>query len=82
MSCLLHSSAHRLWRLSEQSAEAMQLLGQTPFQALDIWAPSLSEERCLPGRALIAWAREGVILCHKSLRDQSAQMRVLTAEVT
>ena len=46
--------AAQLWRLSEQSAEAMQLLGQTPFQVLDIWASSLSEERCLPGRALTA----------------------------
>jgi hypothetical protein len=35
-----------------RQAEATQLLGQTPFQTLDIRATSLPEERCPHGRAL------------------------------
>ena len=42
--------------------EATQLLGQTPFGATDIRAPSLPEERWPPGRALTARAGEGAIL--------------------
>ena len=34
-------------------AEETQLLGQTPFQAPEIWAPSLPEERYPPRRALL-----------------------------
>jgi hypothetical protein len=53
-------SAHRLRRVSKQTAEATQLLvqaeatkllGQTLFRAPDNQAPSPSEERCLLGRA-------------------------------
>ena len=36
--------------------------------------------RCLPERALTAGASKGAILCPRSLRDQSAQVRVQTAE--
>ena len=39
-------------------AEVTQLLGQTPFQAPDIQAPSLPEERWPPGRALSDQVRE------------------------
>ena len=35
-----------------EQAEATQLLGQTSFQAPDIRAPSLPEERYLPGKVL------------------------------
>jgi hypothetical protein len=62
-----------------QTAEATQLLGQNPFQAPDIRAPSLPEERCLPGRALTARAGEEAILCPGSLRDQSMQVSLLIA---
>jgi hypothetical protein len=41
-----------------RTAEVTQLLGQTPFQAPDIWAPSLPEERCPSMRTLIAGASE------------------------
>jgi hypothetical protein len=68
-----------MWRVSKATAEATQLLGQTPFQDPDIWAPSLPEERCPPGRTLTGRAGEGTILCPRSLRDQSA---LLTAEPT
>jgi hypothetical protein len=39
-------------RVSKQTEEVTQLLGQTPFWAPDIQAPSPLEERCPPGRAL------------------------------
>ena len=68
--------------MSKQTAEATQLLGQTPFQAPDIWAPSLPEERCPPGRTLTAGAGKGAILFPGSLGDQSVQVRVWTAEAT
>ena len=71
-----------LLRVSEQTAEVTQLLGQTPFRDPDIQAPSPPEERCPPGRALTAKSDKGVILCPGSLRDQSAQVRVQTAEAT
>jgi hypothetical protein len=63
----LHRLAHGLRTVSEQTAEATQLLGQaeatqflgqTPFRAPDIRATSLPEERCLPGRALSEQVRE------------------------
>jgi hypothetical protein len=63
-------------------AEATQLLGQNLFHAADIWAPSLPEERCLPGTALIDRAVERAILCPVSLRDQSVQVSLQTAETT
>jgi hypothetical protein len=63
-------------------AEATPLLGQTPFQAPDIQARSPPEERCPPRRALTARSGEGAILCPGSLRDQSAQLSVWTAEAT
>jgi hypothetical protein len=76
--------------VSEQTAEATQLLGQNPFRAPDIQAPSLPEERCLPERALTVGAGERVILGPRSLRDKSvhvssqSERRVskLTAEAT
>jgi len=43
--------------VSEQTAEATQLLGQALFPAPDIWAPSQPEERCPPGRALLEQVR-------------------------
>jgi hypothetical protein len=52
-----------------------------PFRAPDILAPSLREERC-PRRALTARAGEGAILYPRSLREQSVQVRVRTAEAT
>ena len=63
-------------------AEGTQLLGQTLFKALDIQAPSLPEERCLPRRALTTRAGKRDILCPLSLEGQSVQMRVHTAEAT
>ena len=63
-------------------AEATQLLGQSLFQAPDIRAPSLPEERCLPKRALPTRADERVILCPASLGDKSVQVSVQTAEAT
>ena len=63
-------------------AEGTQLLGQTLFKALDIQAPSLPEERCLSGRALTTRAGERAILCPMSLRDQSVQVSMQTAEAT
>ena len=65
-----------------QTAEVTQLLGQTPFQAPDIPVPSQPEERWLTRRNLTAGAGEGAILCPGSLRDQSAQVRMQTAEAT
>jgi hypothetical protein len=44
-------SARELWRVSKQTAEATQLLGQALFWAADIQAPSPREERWLSGRA-------------------------------
>ena len=64
------------------TTEATQLLGQTPFQAPDIQTPSPTEERCLPGRALTTRAGERAILCPVSLRDQSVQVSLQTAEAT
>jgi hypothetical protein len=40
-------------------AEATQLLGQTPFQAPDIWAPSLPEDRCPPHLGGPCWSTWG-----------------------
>jgi hypothetical protein len=65
-----------------RTAEVTQLLGQTPFQAPDIWAPSPSEERCPTGRALISRAGERDILCPWSLGDQSVKVNIQTAEAT
>ena len=59
-----------------------QLLGQTLFLAPDIWEPSPPEERCQPGRALTTRAGERAILCPVSLRDQSVQVSMQTAEAT
>ena len=47
-----HLKTYRLRRVSKQTAEETQLLGQTPFRAPAIQAPFLPEERCPPGRAL------------------------------
>jgi hypothetical protein len=66
--------------VSKQTAEATQLLGQAPFQAPDIQAPSLPEERCLPGKALTARAGERAILCPGSLGDQTVQISLQTVE--
>ena len=57
-----------------RQAEATKLLGQTSFQAPDIWALSLPEERCPLGRTLTAGASEGAIMGPRSLRDHSAQV--------
>jgi hypothetical protein len=65
-----------------QTTEVTQLLGQTPFQSPDIRVYSLPEERCLPGRALTTRAGERTILCPVSIRDQSVQVSVQTAEAT
>jgi hypothetical protein len=59
---------------------ATELLRQAPFQAPDIRALSLPEERCLPGKALMARAGERAILCPVSLRDKSVQVSMQTAE--
>jgi hypothetical protein len=75
-------SAHRLWRVSEQTAEATQLLGQTPFWDPDIQAPSPPEKRCLPLRALTTRAGERAILWRLSLWDQSVQVSIQTEEAT
>jgi hypothetical protein len=48
----------------------------------DIQAPSLPEERGLPGRALTTRVGERAILCPGSLRDQSVQVSLQTAEAT
>jgi hypothetical protein len=60
----------------------IQILGQIPFWAPDIWAPYQPEERWPPRRALTTRTGEGAILCPGSLRDQSAQVRMQTAEAT
>jgi hypothetical protein len=78
----LRRSAHRLRRVSKQTAEATQLLGQTLFWAPDIQVPSLPEDRCLPRRALNTKAGERAILCPATLRDQSVQVSMQTAEAT
>ena len=65
-----------------RQAEMTELLGQTPFQAPDIRAPSPPEERCLIGRALTAGGGEGAILCPGSFGDQFAQVSLWTAEAT
>jgi hypothetical protein len=63
----LHRSAHRLRRVSEQTAEATQLLGQAEATQLlgqtSLWAPDIRElsppeERCPHGRALPEQVRE------------------------
>jgi hypothetical protein len=56
------------------TGRSTQLLGKAPSWAPDIWAPSLSEESCLPRRSLTAWTKEGAILDPGSLGDQSAQV--------
>jgi hypothetical protein len=71
------SAQVRVW-----TAEATQLLRQAPFWTPDILAPSLAEERWPPGRALTSRAGERDILCPGSLRDQSVQVNVHTAEAT
>jgi hypothetical protein len=63
-------------------AEATQFLGKTPFRAPDIQAPSPPGKRCLPRRALNTRAGERAILCPVSLRDQSVQVSMHTAEAT
>ena len=63
-------------------AEVTQLLGQTPFQAPDIQAPTSPEERCLPRRALTTGAVERAILYPVSLGDQSVQVSLQTKEET
>jgi hypothetical protein len=63
-------------------AEATQLLGQAMFWTPDTQVHSSLEERCMPGKSLTARAGEGAILCPGSLRHQSAQVRVQTAEAT
>jgi hypothetical protein len=87
----LNRSAHGLQRVSKQTAEGIQLLvqgkvtqllGQTPFWAPDIWAPSPPKERCLPRRALTTRAGEKAIMCPMSLRDQSVPVSMHTAEAT
>jgi hypothetical protein len=55
-------------------AEVTYLLGQTPFQAPDIQAPSPPQERYPHGRALTARAGEGAILCPRSLGDHPVQV--------
>jgi hypothetical protein len=62
--------------------EVTQLLGQTPFWAPDTRAPSPPEERCLHGRALTSKTGERAIFCPGSLRDQSVQVSMQTAEAT
>jgi hypothetical protein len=57
-------------------AEAIQLLGQTPFRAPDIRAPSLPEQRCQPDRGPrggggCAGAPRGAISGPGSLIDKS-----------
>ena len=78
-------------QVSKQTAEATQLLGQaeatkllrqTLFQAPDIQASSLPEERHLPGKALTTRAGERAILCPLSLGDQSLQVSMQTSEAT
>ena len=51
-----------------------------PCQAPDIWAPSLTKERCPTERALNAGAGEGAILGPQSLRDQSVQVSSQTVK--
>lgn len=63
-----------------RTAEVTQLLGQTPFRAPDIQALFPPEERCLPGRAPTAGAGEGAILGPRSLKNQFAQVSLLTAK--
>jgi hypothetical protein len=48
------STAEAIQLLGQE--KATQLLGQTQFWTPDIWAPSLPEEKWLPGRALTASA--------------------------
>ena len=66
---------------SQTTDEATQLLGQTPFQTPDIRAlsPNRGEVSAKKGSTR---AGEGAILCPESLRDQSVQVRVQTAEAT
>jgi hypothetical protein len=59
-----------------------QLLGQTPFLIPDIRAPSPPEERGPLGRALTTRAGEKAMFCPMSLKDQSVQVSVHTAEAT
>jgi hypothetical protein len=56
-----------MYRMSEQTAEATQLLGQALFWAADIRALSLPEERWPPRRALTFRAGEGAIMSPRSL---------------
>ena len=91
----LHGSAQGLLRVSKQTAEATQLLGQAEVtqllgQALlwaaDIQAPCSPKERWLPGRALTLTAGEGAILSWVPLRpvctDQLSDCRSNTASGT
>jgi hypothetical protein len=68
--------------VSKQTAEATQLLGQTPFWASDIQALSLPKERCPAGRILTTRAGERATLCPTLLRDHSVQVSIQTAEAT
>jgi hypothetical protein len=66
----LHRSVHRLLRVSKQTAEVIQLLGQAeviPFWARDIWTPSLPQERFPLRKAQTTRAGEGAILCPGSI---------------
>ena len=61
-----------------QTAEAIQLLGQTPFSGS-------RHPGTFPTRgevALTSKAGEGAMLCLRSLWDQSAQVSAKTAEAT
>jgi hypothetical protein len=66
--------------VSEQTAEATQLMGQTPFWAPDIQAPSPPED--MPRRALITREGERDILCPMSLREKSVEVSLQMAEAT
>jgi hypothetical protein len=56
-----------LQKVSEQTAESTQLLGQALFWAADIRASTPLEERWPPGQTLISRAGEGAILSPRSL---------------
>ena len=75
---LSHCTEKKIMRV--RTTKVTQLLGQTPFRAPDIQAPFPPEERCLPGRAPTAGAGEGAILGPRSLKNQFAQVSLLTAK--
>jgi hypothetical protein len=73
---------YRSYQLLGQ-AEATELLRQTPFQASDIRAPSLPEERCPPHLGGLSWShlfswiplRLGVIDHQQNTRDRRENLR-------